>query len=72
MIEQSIRLRLEKRGIPADVARDAAKLIAPTLSPDSTISEASTALLLQTFVELYRMDYDGEAALRGLSDNLIK
>ncbi len=72
MIAQFIRLRLENKGLPADLANDAAELIAPTLPPDVLPSNADLALLLQTLVELYRIDKNSEQTLLALADSLIK
>lgn len=66
--EQTIRLKLNNKGIPSDVAEQAAKLIAPTLE-DGNVESASVALLLQSFVASYQSFPD--EAIKMLEKSLI-
>lgn len=60
-LRQTIRLKLENKGLPADVAAQAAELIAPVFEEDGTNLDSVTAkLLLQSFIASYA-SFPGEA-----------
>lgn len=67
--EQAIRLKLENKGIPADVAEQAAELIHEKSDELVLASEKSLTFLIDAFVAVYRQD--SQRALTVLEEKLV-